>query len=70
MKGWPVNAGHNIRVGWRGPLVCLFTTLTIVWLLAFAFDLNWQGIVRAVLVLILIIEVVNLAAARPRRRPM
>lgn len=39
-------------------------------LMAFSFQLDWQGIIRAALILILAVEVVYLIAARPQAAPM
>jgi uncharacterized membrane protein len=54
---------------YRWPLMGAVTLLVLV-LLAFAFNPDSQGLVRAFLILVLIIEFINLVAARPRRLPM
>lgn len=47
-----------------------FFVLVGLALMAFVGNLDWQGIIRSILFVVLAIEIVYLAAARPRRPPM
>ena len=63
---------HRFRSWLRHYRFMVMGVIILIGLLfmAFVLNLNWQDIIRSVLVLILAVECVSLVAARPRRQPM
>jgi hypothetical protein len=62
------NARLQVK-NYRWQIMGIVTLITLI-LLAFVFNLDGQSLVRSLLILILLIECINLVAARPRRMPM